>query len=232
MPLQPNSSVRQQFSADGVVLLDLKADRIYSLDPIGAEMWKCLTQGGGIAAAAEYLHASWSVDENQAKKDAADFASSLRAKGLLVDAVQTVPVIRPIRSAPQSKSDRWLVANACMGLAQAEWHRVRGGLAALHAFVANTPVAASLQPDALTKVQRAFDRAAMFYPNAVLCLGRSAAMAVMLRERGVAADLVIGVRRHPFRAHAWLEVDGVVANDRQGVQRDFEVLERVGGRQP
>lgn len=45
------------------------------------------------------------------------------------------------------------------------------------------------------------------------CLPRALAIAHLLAARGVAADLVIGVSLHPFRAHAWVQVDDAVICD-------------------
>ncbi|HEX6307272.1 MAG TPA: lasso peptide biosynthesis B2 protein [Longimicrobiales bacterium] len=50
--------------------------------------------------------------------------------------------------------------------------------------------------------------AAAFYPRRALCLEQSLALFVLLRRRGVAAELRLGVQPRPFYAHAWVEVDG------------------------
>lgn len=52
-------------------------------------------------------------------------------------------------------------------------------------------------------------RAALWYPRVTLCLPRAAAATRLLRRRGVAAKMVIGVRHTPFAAHAWVEIDSV-----------------------
>jgi hypothetical protein len=62
----------------------------------------------------------------------------------------------------------------------------------------------------------AVDRACTFYFKHAWCLQRSAAAVCYLRLRGVDAQLVIGVRKIPFSAHAWAEVDEKVVNDRRG----------------
>lgn len=45
------------------------------------------------------------------------------------------------------------------------------------------------------------------------CLPRALAIAHLLAARGVAANLLIGVSLHPFRAHAWVQVDDAVICD-------------------
>ncbi len=45
------------------------------------------------------------------------------------------------------------------------------------------------------------------------CLPRAIALAHVLAARGVPANLVIGVSLHPFRAHAWVQVDDALICD-------------------
>lgn len=55
---------------------------------------------------------------------------------------------------------------------------------------------------------RAIAIAAAFFPGRAICLEQSVALYVLLRRRGVAAALRIGVQPYPFQAHAWVELDG------------------------
>jgi hypothetical protein len=50
----------------------------------------------------------------------------------------------------------------------------------------------------------------------------------LLLGQGIHADLRIGVTRPQgqFEAHAWIEYQGVVINDRQDVGRRYSVFER------
>jgi transglutaminase-like putative cysteine protease len=73
---------------------------------------------------------------------------------------------------------------------------------------------------------RTLDRAASCYFKRAWCLQRSAATVLLLRFRGVPAQLVIGVERVPFYAHAWVEVAGRVVNDNPEVTLRCSVLER------
>lgn len=72
----------------------------------------------------------------------------------------------------------------------------------------------------------AVDRAATYYFKRAWCLQRSATAACLLRLRGVQAQLVIGARRMPFGAHAWVELEGRVVNDSPVVRKRFVVIER------
>jgi hypothetical protein len=66
--------------------------------------------------------------------------------------------------------------------------------------------------------------AAAIYVKPVLCLQRSTCAVRMLRRYGVPARLVIGFRRQPFFCHAWVEVEGRVANDSPVYRERLTVL--------
>jgi hypothetical protein len=50
--------------------------------------------------------------------------------------------------------------------------------------------------------------AAAFYPRRALCLEQSLTLFLLLRRRGVPAELRLGVQPRPFHAHAWIEAGG------------------------
>lgn len=57
-------------------------------------------------------------------------------------------------------------------------------------------------------VVRSVTVAAAFFPGRAICLEQSVASYVLLRRYGHPADLRVGVQPYPFRAHAWVEVNG------------------------
>ena len=65
-----------------------------------------------------------------------------------------------------------------------------------------------------------------FYPKQVLCLQRSAAAALILKRNGWKAEMVIGVQLLPFTSHAWVEIDGVVVNDKPYMREMYSVMVR------
>lgn len=73
----------------------------------------------------------------------------------------------------------------------------------------------------------AVEEACVWYVKRVACLQRSAVTTWMLRRHGTSAHLVIGYRPVPFESHAWVEVDGVVVNDRAQYPKVFTVLDRL-----
>ena len=80
--------------------------------------------------------------------------------------------------------------------------------------------------DAVDRVCLAVDMACIWYWKEVLCLQRSAATSCLLKSRGVFAQMVIGAQQLPFKAHAWVEVEGRVVNDRPYVTEMYAVLDR------
>jgi hypothetical protein len=108
-----------------------------------------------------------------------------------------------------------------------EYPLYRRDFAAIHDRVRRTSVATrrstTPEPAAICK---ALDLAAVLYFHKVLCLQRSAAAACLLKKYGFAAQLVIGVQQLPFAAHAWVELDGAVLNDKPYMHEIYSVLER------
>lgn len=81
-------------------------------------------------------------------------------------------------------------------------------------------------PDATERVCYAVDMACIWYWKEALCLQRAAATVCLLRKHGVAAQMVIGAQHVPFKPHAWVEVDGVVVNDKSYTPEIYAVLDR------
>ena len=76
------------------------------------------------------------------------------------------------------------------------------------------------------EVCHAMDLACVFYPKRVFCLQRSVATTLLLRRHGICAEMVVGAQMLPFRSHAWVELDGVVINDKPYVRDIYRTLER------
>jgi len=80
---------------------------------------------------------------------------------------------------------------------------------------------------AVADVVWAVNEACVWYLKRAACLQRSAVATWLLRRNGIPAELVIGYRPVPFESHAWVEVNGVVVNDRPQYQTAFCVLDRL-----
>jgi prolyl oligopeptidase len=80
--------------------------------------------------------------------------------------------------------------------------------------------------DMVQRVCRAVNHACIWYPKRALCLQRSFVTTYLLRTNGVAAHMVLGAQKLPFKAHAWVEVDGRAINERTDVQATYAVWDR------
>jgi hypothetical protein len=99
--------------------------------------------------------------------------------------------------------------------------------AALYSRVRSCPVRKRApSPYTIQELCSAVDMASIWYWKEVLCLQRSAATACLLRQFGVPAEMVIGARQMPFKAHAWVEVDRQVVNDKPYTPELYAVLDR------
>jgi hypothetical protein len=78
----------------------------------------------------------------------------------------------------------------------------------------------------IDKVCMAVNYACVWYPKQTLCLQRSFVTTYLLRKHGIAARMVLGSQKLPFKAHAWVEVDGQAINERSDVQTTYTVLDK------
>lgn len=81
-------------------------------------------------------------------------------------------------------------------------------------------------PDTANSVCKAVNYACIWYPKQALCLQRSFVTTYLLRTNGVPAHMVLGAQNLPFKAHAWVEVDGHAINERSNVQATYSVWDR------
>jgi hypothetical protein len=121
----------------------------------------------------------------------------------------------------------FLVLKAYLKLVHFDLYLARGHFAALYEKVRNYPIGATVSAaDAVERICYAVDMACIWYWKEALCLQRSAATACLLKKYGVPAQMVIGAQQMPFKAHAWVEVDGRVVNDKPYTPEMYAVLDR------
>lgn len=121
----------------------------------------------------------------------------------------------------------FLVLRAYLMLMYVDVNLARSKFASLYQKVRTCPVR-NCTHDLCTvaHVCEAVDLACIWYWKDVLCLQRSATTALLLKKHGVRAQLVIGAQQIPFKAHAWVEVDGRIVNDKPYIAELYAVLER------
>lgn len=102
-----------------------------------------------------------------------------------------------------------------------------GDFATVYRVVRNWALKGSMAGnDPTEQVCNAVNHACVWYPKRALCLQRAAVTTCLLRSCGVPAKMVIGAKKLPFRAHAWVEVDGRVINERIDVRRVYSIWDR------
>jgi hypothetical protein len=121
----------------------------------------------------------------------------------------------------------FLVIQAYLQLIHIDILLARGHFAAIYETVRNCRLGRR-EPSAgaAERICSAMDTACIWYWKQARCLQRSAATACLLKTYGVPAQMVIGAQQMPFKAHAWVEVDGRVVNDKPYTPEMYFVLDR------
>jgi len=82
----------------------------------------------------------------------------------------------------------------------------------------------AVTPAVLMEMVRRVALVAAFFPGRALCLEQSVTLWLLLRRRGIDADLRLGVQPYPFGAHAWVEHRGEPINENPEFVRTFTAL--------
>ena len=66
-------------------------------------------------------------------------------------------------------------------------------------------------------------------PFTITCLARSTTLWWFLRRQGIASEIRIGVNQQEgdFHAHAWVEADGIVLNDKPDIHQQYSAFEKI-----
>jgi hypothetical protein len=129
-----------------------------------------------------------------------------------------------LRSSIRRRYTFLLVCKALLGLLAVDLLGLTHNFGKLHRRVSNWPTRSRRQAH-VAQVCHAFNYACVWYPKRVLCLQRSAVLTCLLRGSGIPARMAMGVQSLPFRAHAWVEVDGQPVNERSNVRGIYAILE-------
>jgi hypothetical protein len=119
------------------------------------------------------------------------------------------------------------ILRAYLRLIQFDLYLARANFKTLYEKVRAYPVREISAPvNAVEEICSAVDMACIWYWKEVHCLQRSAATACLLKRYGVPAQMMIGAQQMPFKAHAWVEVDGRVVNDKPYMREMYCVLDK------
>lgn len=227
---------------DGGVVLDLKHDRLLKLNSVGAEMWTLLARGMSETQIVGEIAQRYAVDPSRVREDLRNLLSRAEELGISPQSIliaerteQTANDVIEKSSAAREQDQSAQnavppmadIVKAILGLALFDVILSCRSLETLCSVVRSWRVKAPRSTSDATgcaEVSRAVERACVWYPKRALCLQRSAVTTCLLRQRGINAHMVVGVRAMPFLAHAWVEVEGRVVNDFPRVKTFYQSL--------
>lgn len=180
---------------DDAVLLDIARDAYFCL-PGAASAWRALQNG-------------------EATRDARQLAGVLSAanyarQGSPRETRRALP-LRDVRDAPWPEirvADLWR-----LGRAWADYLRHYRGRPFAHLLRYATADRRACGGSEVVRAARAFERLAVWLPVSGKCLVRSFLLLRFLHHSGLSAEWVFGVAVWPFKAHCWVESDGVALDD-------------------
>ena len=228
----------------GGTLMDLSGNRYIALSPESALIWSGLAEGGSRADLVEKLTQTKRLDRHAAQ---VVFERQLRlwqdAKLITHGEPLQEPLPQPKlpSNAEPREIDSHAVAGAAFSLVRVATlmlTELSYGRSLRHEGLARTLVRLQRQArrepcenraPALHSTLRAYHalrRPFKQSSTAFDCLLRSVALTAVLRRMGVCADLCIGVNDLPFQAHAWVEGDGYLLNERLSKRHEYVVIGR------
>lgn len=92
--LRPRPQVRSMRDEDGAVLLDLKGGKYFSLNGIGAEIWKQVEHGADLETLTSALLESYQVEPEVLARDLQSFLTTLEDNGLITREAAASPETR------------------------------------------------------------------------------------------------------------------------------------------
>jgi hypothetical protein len=236
-PIEPVASKRDarlylRITDDGGILLDLDHDRLLKLNPVGVEMWQLIAQGNTEEEVVRKVADRYQVHRTRVSHDLRALLDRLAELNLRPRDAFFAHDNKTASKTHPSPTFPWYFQDDVSGRPRAPLRSVLAAFFVLALFdlvlsfsslkgacrwVKACPVSGRTQQKAeaeiVGEVCSAIEEACVWYPKRALCLQRSAVTACLLRRRGVAARLVLGVRPVPLMAHAWVEVDGRPVND-------------------
>lgn len=221
-------------------LLDFERGRFYGLDETATEALNAILDSGPEEAAA-CVAASYGVSAEQVRADVRDLLASLQRAQLLLppesyhDSVPARPSVmarwlgwrvrrlcrrlrhrhgveaRPSVCPPSARDARRLLWLAWLSLRLVGWSHSLTLWRQAHPPTDDAPGADRIMSAVDTLVR---EGASQSFLLPLVCKERALAGYQLLRGvYGLPAEIVIGIERHPFRAHAWVECHGAVVTD-------------------
>jgi hypothetical protein len=208
------------------VVLDLNTESYRVFDDVASALWPVLIGEADAASTFDAVARDYDVDRDRFGSDLAAFAQRCIAERLLEPTGGPAAARAGAPRHGPARGSRPTTLGALMCLIGTRRALGRDGFRTTYERYAMLPVGPRTRP--LGAALPAFARAENFFVARRApedCLLRSLSLYRFLRSANVAAEHLIGVRRFPFAAHAWVECDGSPVRDERA--RDFTPLARI-----
>lgn len=207
--MYPSAIIRYKMVDGLIILLDLRAGEYIVLNRVASAMWNVTVTLDDIQARISDLVRQFDASAAQLEIDLVTFAEDCVARGFL----QTLPASPPV-SRLGGKVHAPRATLAWRSLLTTAYRLSRSGFGFTYQKYSRLPFPYRQETDGsplITQATQAFLRAENFFPLRSApqdCLPRSLALYRFCLAAGLPARHVIGVRRLPFAAHAWVECAG------------------------
>jgi hypothetical protein len=230
MRLFVSSGVLHREIQGSIVILDLRTETYWILDPVATLFWKSLLVADNDDEVFHAARNEYAVELARLQLDLERFKHHCIERGLLQEREPERAVARALhvhRNRPDFLVLRawWCLFRTVRSLALFGFARTYRDYSCLP-----IPEETSVGDRLLARSVDAFGIAENFFliKNAPQdCVPRSLALFRFLRSAGVPAEHCIGVRRFPFAAHAWVEHRGHVVHDDPPWRSGFQLLARI-----
>jgi len=213
--LVPSSEMRWVILEGIAVFLDLRAGTYVMLEAAASAAWARVIRAANGAEA---------LDPGDR-----EFAQECVGRGYLEAAGSTTAARRRILGPPRLP----LSVYSFFSLVVTQRALAREGFTRLYRRYATFASSLGHSSDAgarLSRAEAAIGFAENFFTGSVApndCLPRSLAINRILKYAGLGPEHRIGVRLHPFEAHAWVECEGRLVRDTVPYVREFAVIARL-----
>lgn len=194
-------------TGDGLVFLDLRRDRYFQLAPHESAIFERFLRG----AATEKELARF-VAADLLRRTAGDLACAPVAASIAADDIHGLDPVPPSLGGALEAGYHLLGARRAVSAPR---------LASTIAVLSRRKAKACRGGEAVTLAARRFEANRSAVPIGRRCLVDSVALMRILLARGLAADLIFGVRTSPFAAHCWLQTGDHVLSCAQDEARNF-----------